>query len=957
MAPFKQSQGVHEKLPRHLWRLRALLAASLICIATAISALTYYTLSENEEALALSNFDSLSDEAFRNMRSIIDRFTSGIEVMRINYAEAFPDQSDWPNVYLPTYSAIAPIVADFASLDTISFSPIVKADELSAYESYIFDKWDSDPNVPVTAGYHSPTERGVYSGLTDSSGATIWNSSFGIYTPITQFHSRAYSPVYGFDAHSEEATGRIYDSVIECVNARNYTTASTDCVQIVDAIIFQSNPNSAEGALISTGILTPIMLQENSSQLVGFVNGLFDWQFLLTESVAESVDGVVAVITTDTVSATYHISQGNQVDFVAIGDAHEPSCSRHDRTETFKLGASTSGLTVTFYACDAYFEDNSTEIPTIASIVVAGTFLIVIAVFLTYDSMVRYGFLYEQALLETKRNFVRYTSHEIRTPLNTVVLGLKVFGLEVDTLLKDAQVVGNIPPTGIDFLRNVIKNWRDLTNDILVNTESAIDILNDLLSYDKVEAGTLRLEFASVSIPDLVQSTVSGFKMQALQKELNVKCNTNMGGADLPASTKLYSIGDTARLSQVMRNFLSNALKFTSPKGNINVEVEWLPEEELGSARLVEVPEDFEALLENPRAGVVRVSVTDSGAGLSAEQLAQVGGDGVQFNASKLQGGGGSGVGLFLTKSIIEQHGGMMRVSSQGLDQGSTFSFDLPLFAAKEEESNLEGIVKSSSQQQLLQNDDTTETAEQLTTRPTCIGGSETANHDCEAVNPRKLATTRNNEPKHLLIVDDASSNRRLLMRILTIKGYTCEDADNGQKAIDKYKEILARKGKVDAILMDFQMPVMDGPTATKHLRAMGCRCFIVGVTGNVMQDDIDHYKTHGADAVLGKPLNTDAFESLLRSFETAARRGLLPASKYACQSSSSIASASNRNSPKVGTRPQQVAPSESLNLSSSNESPRYDHMRSIKPSGREDGGTCGRGEEDVGEEEEEGGG
>jgi CheY-like chemotaxis protein len=170
-----------------------------------------------------------------------------------------------------------------------------------------------------------------------------------------------------------------------------------------------------------------------------------------------------------------------------------------------------------------------------------------------------------------------------------------------------------------------------------------------------------------------------------------------------------------------------------------------------------------------------------------------------------------------------------MQVTSDGLGKGATFTIELPLFALPESV--------------ILYNDD-----------------SSQAIHD-STIEPKFIS------PHRILIIDDANSNRKLLMRILKNKGYECEEAQDGEKGVAKYQEMCARGTPPDAILSDYEMPVMIGPHAVRHIRELGCRCFIVGVTGNVMQSDIDCFKAHGADAVLAKPLNTDTFESLFQQF------------------------------------------------------------------------------------------
>ena len=119
--------------------------------------------------------------------------------------------------------------------------------------------------------------------------------------------------------------------------------------------------------------------------------------------------------------------------------------------------------------------------------------------------------------------------------------------------------------------------------------------------------------------------------------------------------------------------------------------------------------------------------------------------------------------------------------------------------------------------------------------------------------------------PKRILVVDDASSNRKMLIRILTSNGYVCEQAEDGQQAIDRYVAALQTDVHFDAIVMDFEMPVMNGPTATKRLREMGCQVPVLGVTGNLLPEDVKFFKEHGADQVFGKPLNLTRFEEFMR--------------------------------------------------------------------------------------------
>jgi len=232
-------------------------------------------------------------------------------------------------------------------------------------------------------------------------------------------------------------------------------------------------------------------------------------------------------------------------------------------------------------------------------------------------------------------------------------------------------------------------------------------------------------------------------------------------------------------------------------------------------------------VVEYPPSGHLELTVTDTGAGMSPDQLSKLFGDGVQFNVNELQSGQGSGLGLFITKGIVEQHGGSLTAMSAGLGNGTTFKMILPLFH----------VPDSSTQE--------TAGADEYATAMKAIE---------EPVKPLLL---------RVLLVDDALTNRKLLKRLLTNHGHTCEEAKDGQEAVDQVKKAIEAGTPYDTILMDSEMPVMNGPTATKEIRALGCDAFIVGITGNVLPEDVAFFKQCGANEVLPKPFNMSDLEGM----------------------------------------------------------------------------------------------
>ena len=122
--------------------------------------------------------------------------------------------------------------------------------------------------------------------------------------------------------------------------------------------------------------------------------------------------------------------------------------------------------------------------------------------------------------------------------------------------------------------------------------------------------------------------------------------------------------------------------------------------------------------------------------------------------------------------------------------------------------------------------------------------------------------------PLNILVVDDAATNRRLLTRLLTNHGHMCDGAEDGNQAVrlvaaNMKQDEETGKPLYDTILLDYEMPEMNGPTAAKEMRRMGCDAFIVGITGNVLPDDVDYFISCGANEVLPKPFNITDLEGL----------------------------------------------------------------------------------------------
>ena len=262
---------------------------------------------------------------------------------------------------------------------------------------------------------------------------------------------------------------------------------------------------------------------------------------------------------------------------------------------------------------------------------------------------------------------------------------------------------------------------------------------------------------------------------------------------------------------------------------------------------------------------------------MSISQLESLFQEGAQFNVNELQAGQGSGLGLFISKGMAEQHGGALTATSDGLGLGTTFTLSIPLYYVPEQEvsdqssppssrSELsakvpEAISSSTSRLEHLLPDEENQAmlfGPETTTFPytkTQIPASCTSACDVPPVTPLKI-----------LVVDDVASNRKLIARMARNRNHTVEEAIDGQDAVEKFKQSTGPNNDgayYDVILMDYEMPRLNGPDAVREIRRLGCQALIVGVTGNVLAEDVRHFIESGANEVLPKPVKFNKLEQI----------------------------------------------------------------------------------------------
>ena len=516
-----------------------------------------------------------------------------------------------------------------------------------------------------------------------------------------------------------------------------------------------------------------------------------------------------------------------------------------------------------------------------------------------------------------KSEFLATMSHEIRTPLNAII-GSADLLWETTLTEEQAEYVGMFRRAGGTLLA----------------------VINDILDLSKIEAGHLELDPIPFDLSDLVEQTAQFVAARAHEKGVELVCSVD---ADLPA----HVVGDSTRIRQVLLNLLGNAIKFTA-RGEIALTVTRDPD------------------ATSPWG--LRFAVRDTGIGIPADKLTSIFASFTQADSSTTRKFGGTGLGLTISKRLVELMDGRLWVESCP-GQGSTFTFTLALPAAEgprtlpvapvelngmralivdDNETNrrilqeflsgwgmrvntvesgaaaiaaLEGATTAGAPYRLILLDcrmpemDGFEVAAALgrstsvahatimmltsDARGGDIARSRALGLDSYLVKPVKRAelyraivtimgkavaapsrslpgavtvTDADWRPLRILLVEDSEDNRRLIQSYLKHHPFRIDTAENGQEALQRYQE-----ARYDLVLMDVQMPVMDGYTATRAIRAWErvsgrSETPILALTANALQEDAGKSQAAGCTAHLTKPIRK---AGLLEALAPYARRSV----------------------------------------------------------------------------------
>ncbi|MDR2587329.1 MAG: response regulator [Coriobacteriales bacterium] len=378
---------------------------------------------------------------------------------------------------------------------------------------------------------------------------------------------------------------------------------------------------------------------------------------------------------------------------------------------------------------------------------------------------------------QAKADFLSNMSHEIRTPMNAII--------GMSTIARNASSA---------------ERKDDALNKIDSASRHLLGVINDILDMSKLDAQRLTLSPTDFNLADMLRKVLTINELSIKNKNLNCEVDTDNR---IPP----HLFGDDLRLSQVVTNLLSNAIKFTPAGGHITLRTQLVSGDDTTS--------------------VIRVSVSDTGIGISDMQREQLFTPFHQAESGTSRKYGGTGLGLAISKSIIELMGGHIGVESE-LGHGATFFFEVSLLNGTKPDKESVGI-----------------------------GGSR-----------ETLTSLGDLSGQEIMLAEDIEVNREIVAAFLEDTGLGITMAKNGRQALELFE---ADPKRYKLILMDMQMPEMDGLEATRRIRALKVpearTVPIIAMTANVFREDVERCLASGMNGHLGKPITIDRLKAILKEY------------------------------------------------------------------------------------------
>lgn len=401
-----------------------------------------------------------------------------------------------------------------------------------------------------------------------------------------------------------------------------------------------------------------------------------------------------------------------------------------------------------------------------------------------------------------KADFLNQMSHEIRTPLNGIIGMLSLARDHCDDRSELLDDLGKVDELG----------------------QYLLSLVNDILDMSRIESGKVELEQKPFGLASFAQELHAMFEGNALERGVTYT-------VELQGCKDRFLVGDRMRLSQVVVNLVSNALKFTPAGGTVSV--------------------TFKEMYRTEDTVRLMARVRDTGKGMDPQFLGRIFRPFEQEDASIAQQYGGSGLGMAIADSLVSLMGGEIVVDSE-VGKGTEFALYLPFGIAESEP--LEGELATDSPDLKFACVPVAPAKASEMKRPIAAPVAQ------EGGQPSIFAGLR------VLMAEDNDVNAKITSAVLAKRGAVVERARDGQEAVDLFEQ--HERGYYDVVLMDIRMPVVDGWEAARRIRALETdaapRVVLIALSANAYVEDARHSQEMGMDGHVGKPIDFDELEALL---------------------------------------------------------------------------------------------
>ena len=579
--------------------LKSIIILALSSTAVLVGVGAWYWINNLNVKLGEQEYESV---ASRLARDLTVRTATTVDLLQVlnNAIQGSCSDSSFPSctISLKYYLSLSSTLIGSVGMRNFGYSPIVDSAEVSPFESFTSHYY--------TNGNYSINQTYIY-GINSTydkypSEAASQRGRYAITVPVLNVghlddtypgENVPESTMILYDLYTDKDTRVAIDLAIGCATSMDNSMNVLSCNAISNVCALVQDEVFKPSAIIFSPVTS-----SNNMKLEGFAFAVFNWEMILSDSSSYEMwlnsakmrykdmqgpppnapPGYIPCIGTSEIYIvvynpmavmTFMLEDGI-AKYIGFGDFHDKEYDSYLIQTQLVIGNSVPYL-ISYYPTKQYLDSKTSTNSPIAVTVLTLTVIIFMSVAL-YDYLINRDSREKDLILVVKKQFVRFISHEVRTPLNVVHIGLKVLITEI------TKFMGKSNPDTKEFIvpKELLMEWQSLIKETENNCDSATEVLNDLINYEKIDAGKLNIEVEPVYMWDVISAAITPFHVQARHSNIEITVELEINRNDVGVTERnkmkeLLVLGDKVKLTHVIKNLISNGLKFTACSGKINI--------------------------------------------------------------------------------------------------------------------------------------------------------------------------------------------------------------------------------------------------------------------------------------------------------------------------------------------------------------------------------------------------